>query len=136
MGNLKIKYTGTNIGEHEVIYKYSPDEVDLEYTPIFEKETNIIGLKLFLNYPLYGQASTLVFNFEDNSIESDYGCFSFHIITSIVVNKNKSIITGNLSRIDIEKESVDNFSFLIFLEQTDLSSLNIHRDFFWDISKD
>ena len=133
MNKIKIKYTGTNIGEYNTSTNFSAKEYIFEFIPVFDNEKKVTGIEFLFDYPEFNYAPTLKLYFIENEIVSNVGDYSFHLITCIELDAEKTILVGSLCKLDIAKQIVDNFSFLVYLKEVKFSEIFSSSDFYWNI---
>lgn len=127
---ILLKYTGTNIEDTEVEYRYESAEVSLPITLYRNPKNQIREIKFSFSYP--GVESTeLTFDFIDQEVNSIGEMFSYYITSSLRSRKEGVIIAGTLSRIKMQQNSVDNFLFLLQLPYE--SSIQLPFNIDWEI---
>ena len=112
-GTIKLKYTGTNIGEYETekLFNYFKDfeiiisGVEDKYFFTFDLKVLELNINTEITYSIHG------LNNGDDLI-SKQGLFSIYIKEVLLIQTN-SILIGSLVHIVESEERVDNFSFLV-----------------------
>ena len=129
-----VRYAKSNVGEWNVTTRYPIEDVVFPLS-IKADETGLYNkLQFKFNYPGFGSSPDLTFCLLANEIICSDGMFSIHI-TSCIREKGRILISGNISHILLESETVDNFQFLFILQEKYLL-FDFSKDFqFWHIDE-
>jgi hypothetical protein len=114
-GTIKIKYTGTNIGEYETskTFNFSEDfeiiisTINNKYLLTFDFKVSELNIDTKISYSLHGLNN-------GDDLVCNKGIFSI-FLGEILIIKTTSILIGNLAHIVENEQRVDNFSILILV---------------------
>jgi len=131
---INIKYSGSSIGEEEFIKSNDSTVIESPIT-FYKNELGFFFMFQFV-YEALEINSEIRFKLdgllEGNDLWSNNGLFSISI-KDVFCHKKRFIISGNISRILIDIEQVDSFSFLINTNEKNIKNI-MARDYnFWDI---
>ena len=132
-GIIKLKYIQSSIGENEVVKLYSDSEVILACI-ISKDNKNKEFLEFDFKFPDNNIESKIKFHFElSDSGEDTFSSINVLNISTTSIIKNNSqelIICGVLSKIELNIERVDNFSFIIKVINAEINNYFINNDCF------